>query len=683
MNDDDLLFEHNDEHTEMPAATTGCWKLLIVDDEPEVHQITELALANFTFDNKSIEFLNAYSAVEALEIVKTTPDIALTLLDVVMESDHAGLQLVQKIRKDLGNHMIRIVLRTGQPGMAPERDIIINYDINDYAEKTELSAQKLFTIVVASLRAYRDIVALEESRKQLLASNQHLAEERERIQVTLDSIGDAVLTTDASGLITHLNPIAEKLTGWNNSDALGLPLSTIFEIVNAESRLPVDNPVEKVLLTGEVIGLANHTVLIDKQGNEYQIADSAAPIRGQNGKILGVILVFRDVTQQYQTEDALRRSQKMEAIGQLSGGIAHDFNNQLGVIIGYLDFLKKYVANDEKPRKWVDISTSATLRCMDLTRQLLSFSRTQSSEKLVVNINSKLKELETMFSRSVTPEVEVQYSLADKLWLTEIAPGEFQDAILNMVINARDAMPNGGKLHIETSNISLDENYAALNPDARVGNYIQLVLSDTGSGMDQTTQEHIFEPFYTTKDKDKGTGLGMSMVYGFVKRFDGFIKIYSELGAGTSIHLYLPRAAALKADIMSTAMDDAELPQGNETVLIVDDEVDLLNLAKNHLTALGYKVYMAENASQALDILNRQNDINLLFSDVVMPGGMNGFELAQRATEDKPELKVLITSGFTSKTIEQAGHSLFSAHILSKPYRKADLAQHIRTVLDE
>ncbi len=683
MNDDDLLFEHDDEHTEMPATTAGCWKLLIVDDEPEVHQITELALANFTFNNKSIEFLNAYSAAEALEIIKNTPDIALTLLDVVMESDHAGLHLVQKIREEIGNHMIRIVLRTGQPGMAPEHDIIVNYDINDYAEKTELSAQKLFTIVVASLRAYRDITALEESRKQLLASNQHLAEERERIQVTLDSIGDAVLTTDAHSLITHLNPVAEKLTGWNNDDALGLPLVRIFKIINASSRVPVDNPVEKVLLTGKVIGLANHTILIDKQGKEYQIADSAAPIRGEDGRILGVILVFRDITQQYQTETALRRSQKMEAIGQLSGGIAHDFNNQLSIIIGYLDFLSKHVADDEKPRKWVDISTSATLRCMDLTRQLLSFSRTQSSKKLVVDINSKLQELETMFSRSVTPQVEVQYSLADELWLTEIDPGEFQDAILNMVINARDAMPNGGKLHIETSNISIDKNYAALNPDASIGNYVQLVLSDTGSGMDSTTQEHIFEPFYTTKPEGKGTGLGMSMVYGFIKRFDGFIKISSEIDIGTSIHLYLPRATAGEADIETRTIGDTKLPQGNETVLIVDDEVDLLDLTKNYLSELGYKIYMAKNASQALDILSRQNDIDILFCDVLMPGGMDGFELAQQATEDNPELKVLITSGCTSKTVTQTGHSLFSAHILSKPYRKADLAQHIRTVLDK
>ena len=508
-------------------------------------------------------------------------------------------------------------------------------------------------------------------------------QERERgLALTLNSIGDAVIVTDVKGKITRMNPIAEGLTGWQTSDARGLPLPMVFQIINAQSRISVADPVEKVLSTGKVVDLANHTVLISKDGSEYQIADSAAPIIDEDENILGVILVFRDVTQQYQTEDALRRSQKMDAIGQLSGGIAHDFNNQLSIIVGYLDFLGKHVADESKPKKWVEISTNATLRCMDLTRQLLSFSRTKSNKKIVVDINLKLRELETMFSRSVTPAVDVEYSLADKLWLTEIDPGEFQDAILNLVLNSRDAMPDGGKLLIETSNIYLDEDYVALNPDAQAGDYVQLLLSDNGSGMDKNTQEHVFEPFYTTKPKDKGTGLGMSMVYGFIKRFDGFIKIYSEINVGTTLRLYLPRAVATETNSIGRKIKDRELPLGHETILIVDDEVDLLYLADKYLTELGYKTYQAENASQALEILAEHEEIDCLFSDVVMPGGMNGYELAQVAIEDNPRLKVLITSGFTSKTVNQKGPVSFSTQILSKPYRKADLAQHIRLTLD-
>ena len=429
------------------------------------------------------------------------------------------------------------------------------------------------------------------------------------------------------------------------------------------------------------------------------------PIYDSSGKPLGIMVVLNSKSldhsdemeefleifaarasgeiERLRAEQALRRSQKMEAIGQLSGGIAHDFNNQLGIILGYLDFLKNYVASDEKPSKWVEISINATLRCTDLTRQLLSFSRTQTDKKVVVDINARLRELGTMFARSLTPAIEVQYSLADELWPTEIDPGEFQDAILNMVINARDAMPNGGKLLIETSNKQLDAEYAAFNPDAHAGDYIQLVLSDTGSGMNRSTQEHIFEPFYTTKEKDKGTGLGMSMVYGFVKRFGGFIQIYSEVDIGTTLRIYLPRADTTETNITGDALNDQNLPTGNETILIVDDEINLLHLADDYLSTLGYKTYLAENSRQALDMLEKHKDIDCLFSDVVMPGGINGYELAELAVKNNAELKVLLTSGFTSKTIAQNGQVRFTAQMLSKPYRKADLAQCIRRTLDE
>jgi len=384
-----------------------------------------------------------------------------------------------------------------------------------------------------------------------------------------------------------------------------------------------------------------------------------------------------------QAEEALRRSQKMEAIGQLSGGIAHDFNNQLGIIIGYLDFLKDYAANDDKPSKWIDTATRAANRCIDLTRQLLVFSRRQAREKTVVNLNATIKELETMIARSVTPEVEVQYFLADDPWQTEINLGEFQDALLNLVINARDAMPGGGKLLIETSNKHLDEGYATLNPGVEAGDYVQLMLSDTGTGMDKETLEHVFEPFFTTKPEGKGTGLGMAMVYGFVNRYGGHIKMYSEPGVGTTMRLYLPRSTASESAAIAENAQATELPTGNESILIVDDEVDLLQLADRYLSDLGYRIRCAENAAQALEKLAGDETFDLLFSDVVMPGGMNGYELAQKANEMRPGLKVLLTSGFTAKSVANNGLARFSAHLLNKPYRREDLAQRIRLVLDE
>jgi len=511
-------------------------------------------------------------------------------------------------------------------------------------------------------------------------------EEREKyLSLTLDSIGDAVITTDANGCVTRMNPVAEELTAWKTSEAQGRPLLEVFKIINAQSRQAVTNPVEKVLATSKIIGLANHTVLISKENTEYQIADSAAPITDKTGKILGVILVFRDITQQYQVEEALRRSQKMDAIGQLSGGIAHDFNNQLSIIIGYLDFLNKHLSETEKPYKWVQTATKATLRCMDLTRQLLSFSRRQATDKTVLNLNSAFDDLQDMISRSVTPEIDVQYFLAEDLWLTETNIGELQDVIINLVLNARDAMPHGGKIIIKTANRYIDDDFADSNFTIKsgeyVGEYVQMTLSDTGVGMDKNSLEHIFEPFFTTKPEGKGTGLGMAMVYGFIKRYDGFIDIHSEPRMGTTVHLYLPHSKTTDA-VSDNAYQEAELPTGTESVLIVDDEIDLLELANQFFSELGYHTQIAENGTQALEILKKDLTIDLLFSDVVMPGGINGYELAQQATQLQPKIKVLLSSGFTSRSIVKKGQVKFDANMLSKPYRKADLAHRVRLVLD-
>ena len=244
-------------------------------------------------------------------------------------------------------------------------------------------------------------------------------------------------------------------------------------------------------------------------------------------------------------------------------------------------------------------------------------------------------------------------------------------------------MPGGGRLLIETSNKYLDADYATLNPGVEIGDYVQLMLSDTGAGMNRETLEHVFEPFFTTKLEGRGTGLGMAMVYGFAKSYGGYIKVYSEPGVGTTMRLYLPRSTSGKPAVVVKNIDEADFPTGSETILIVDDEVELLQLADQYLRDLGYHTCLAENATQALEILAKEKGIDLLFSDVVMPGGINGYELAQRATELKPNLRILLSSGFTSKTLAHNGLARFGAHLLSKPYRKADLAQRIRLVLDE
>ena len=597
-------------------------------------------------------------------------------------SNERLLSLHEEIRKDafirsiLGLLVIALIsLIAGE--LLTRRLMVITHAAEELSKgNLSVSAQVKGHDEVSELGRVFDIMveSVNKNRSQLQQREQFLS-------LTLDSIGDAVITTDSRGMITRMNPVAEALTGWRDEDAKQKPLPEVFNIINAQTREVIANPVDKVLATRKIVELANHTLLIDKDGYEYHIADSAAPIIDKHDILYGVILVFRDVTQQHKTEETLRRSQKMEAIGQLSGGIAHDFNNQLNIIIGYLDFLEAHFNKEEKPYRWVQTASKATLRCMDLTRQLLSFSRRKAIEKEPLDLNKTFTDLKDMISRSVTPEIDVQYFLDDDLWLTEINLGEFQDALINLIINARDAMPSGGKIVIETSNITIDDDFATPEIDIEYGEYVQLIISDTGTGIEKDLLEHIFEPFFTTKADGKGTGLGMAMVYGFVKRYEGTIKVYSEVGIGTTIRIYLPRSK-MESKIYSHHENVFEIPTGDETVLIVDDEIELLELAEKFFTQLGYTTQTAENGAQALEILKTNTDFDLIFSDVVMPGGINGYELAEQATTLNPHIKILLTSGFTSRTMIKEGQKKFESNLLSKPYRKSELAQRVRLILD-
>ena len=512
-----------------------------------------------------------------------------------------------------------------------------------------------------------------------LRIEEDLRESQRLLQLVLDSIPVRVFWKDRDSVYMGCNRNFARDAGLD--EAAQLIGKTDFELGWAEQAELYRSDDRHVMESG-VAKLNFEEPQGGKDGSLRWLRTSKIPLRDMEGRVFGVLGIYEDVTEQKHTEEVLRRSQKMEAIGQLSGGVAHDFNNQLGVIIGYLDFLRNHHREDDKQRQWVETATRATLRCMDLTRQLLAFSRRQAHETRIVDINFALRELENMISRSLTPEVEVQYELADDAWQTEIDPGEFQDAILNLVINARDAMPRGGRLRIETGNLNLDTEKAGSNADLSPGDYVQLVLTDTGTGMDNRTLEHAFEPFFTTKPEGKGTGLGLAMVYGFARRYGGNVEARSEEGVGTTIRLYLPRA---QHDALARGGDHSvveTLPGGNETILVVDDEEDLLRLAEAHLRELGYQTYAAENAAQAMAVLEGNTGIDLLFSDVVMPGGMNGYELARAAVESHPGLRVLLTSGFTSRALSNDDELSVSSGILAKPYRKEELARRVRQVLD-
>ena len=382
-------------------------------------------------------------------------------------------------------------------------------------------------------------------------------------------------------------------------------------------------------------------------------------------------------------EAQLRRTQKMDAIGQLSGGIAHDFNNILCIIIGNIGLLKFRIGSDEKSKLLLETIRKSADRAVDMTRKLLNFSRMQAVETTSININQSLEGLENMLARSLTPEVEIKYHLSDDLWQTEINSGDFEDSLINLVLNARDSMPNGGLITIETRNCTLNSDFCSQNPESKPGEYIEIAVSDTGQGISIENQQRIFEPFFTTtKDKDKGTGLGLAMVYGFAKRSMGFLKVYSEVDIGTTFKVFLPRSIEQSQIVSSNNTENQILQRGTETLLVVDDEEELQVLVKTQMENLGYQVFTASNANEALTCLANEPSITLLLTDVVMPGGMNGFELAEQAAVQHPELKILLTSGYTGKALQNREHAHFDVNLISKPYSEIELAQRIRELID-
>jgi len=476
------------------------------------------------------------------------------------------------------------------------------------------------------------------------------------------------------------NKAAEELTGLKREEMLGKNDYDFFTQDEASFYIEMD---KKVLSEGELLDIAEEPIHTKLKGIRL-LHTRKIPIYNNRGEASYLLGISQDITSKKETEEMLRRSQKMEAVGQLSGGIAHDFNNQLGIVTGYLEFLKEFLKGEEKQKAWVENASKAAQRCVELTRQLLLFSRAKAPGKKVVDVNKVINNIEDIVAKSVTPEVDIVYQLESEVWPVTIDQGEMEDAIVNMVINSRDAMPDGGKIIIRTSNIYIDNDYVAVNPGMKVGEYIMLEIKDNGFGMSQSVIEHVFEPFYTTKPVGKGTGLGLSMVYAFVERYDGSINIHSNDGAGTSIRMYLPKTG--ETDDLSESFVNSEhqmtLPKGSESILVVDDEIDLLNLAGNYLESLGYSVLKANNAIAALDIMEK-NKVDMLFSDIVMPGGMNGYELADAVKEKYEDVKVLLSSGYTGKSTGTVYQTDYKELILAKPYTRQDVAIRIRAVLDD
>jgi len=408
----------------------------------------------------------------------------------------------------------------------------------------------------------------------------------------------------------------------------------------------------------------------------------SAPVRDKSGNYYGRIWTFHDITEQRQLESNFRQAQKMEAIGQLTGGIAHDFNNLLTVIMGCSEVLGEEVKENPRLGKMAEMMLGAAQRGAELTHRMLAFARRQTLEPRAVNVNDLLMDMETFLRRTLSADVALDVIQGCVDCEATVDPTQLESAILNLCVNARDAMPGGGTLTIETCNSVLDANYAAQNPEVVPGDYLLVAVSDTGTGITAENLGRVFDPFFTTKGVGKGTGLGLSMVYGFVKQSKGHIKIYSEPGHGTSVKIYLPRADQKSEPSQQSPAPIGEL-RGSETILLADDNAHVREFAKTQLEYLGYRVFEAGNGTDALQVLRDEAKIDLLFTDVVMPGGMNGRELATEACKLAPGLKVLFTSGYAENAIAHQGLLDKDVLLLNKPYTRLELAGKIRSVLDK
>ncbi len=663
------------------------WKVLIVDDEEEVHRLTRMALDEFSFEGRGLTILSALSAKEAEEILLTNPDTSLILLDVIMETDDAGLKLVRDIREKMKNNIVQIVLRTGQPGLTPQKEAISEYEINGYTSKIELTAEKMFSTVTASLRAYWLSYSLNrlngKLREELMERKRAEAEVRRLTQFQETVIDNASIwldVIDEQGRVIIWNKAAEFISGYSRQDVVGHGEILHWLYPEPERRDSVQKHI-KTLISTENPSDDYETTIQRKDGQNRTISWVFREIRCHEDKTVARISLGRDVTEQRQLESQLRQAQKMEAVGRMAGGLAHDFNNLLTVIRGYCDIAIARLSPKDQVYGKVKQIEKAAGRAEALTRQLLSFSRHQVTTLRPVNLNALIRDMIKMLSRLLGSDIDLRIRLDENLGNIKADYGQIEQVIMNLIVNARDAMPTGGRLHLETKSLRLTADRLMPGSSSSEEDTVLLSVGDTGCGMDPETQEHIFEPFFTTKEKGKGTGLGLSTVYGIVSQSKGRITVNSEKGKGTTFDIYFPRIGE-KASSPEIRREVPTQLHGTETILIVEDQPEVLKLTSETLHMYGYNVLEAPNAGSALLICEEYKEkIDLLLADVIMPR-MNGVQLVRRLWKMLPDLKVLFMSGYTYNIIEQQGLLEPGQNFIQKPFTAASLLQLIRSTLD-
>ncbi|MBI4544406.1 MAG: PAS domain S-box protein [Gemmatimonadetes bacterium] len=521
-------------------------------------------------------------------------------------------------------------------------------------------------------RAPADVLLMEEVPGQAAGRRQSLGDARFYARL-VDAVAEAVVATDLDCRITYFNRFAELMYGWATADVLG---QSALEIIPAHMSREHVNQVISRLKAGE--SWSGELLVQRRDGSIFPALVTWAPIR-EDGEVVGTVLVSSDLTERKELEEQVSQAEMMEAVGRLAGGIAHDFNNLLTTIKGHADLLLDELPAGARAAQDLEEIRRSADRAASLTRQLLAFSRRQVLRPKVLDLNSVVRGIERMLRHFVGEGVELSNALEPELWRVKADPGQMEHVLMNLAVNSRDAMPKGGRFAVRTANVEVMAE-AAPAEDMEPGRYVELAVSDTGSGMDEVTLSHMFEPFFTTKEHGKGTGLGLSTVYGIVKQSGGHIHVESRPGQGTTFHIYLPQVeeAAEPAQAASELVGSA---QGLETVLVVEDEEAVRGLVRKVLMKRGYLVLEARSETEALRTASQYaGPIHLLLTDVVMPT-ISGPELARRISVVRPEIRVLYTSGYTEHEIVHRGVLEAGISFLEKPFTPELLARKVREVL--
>jgi two-component system cell cycle sensor histidine kinase/response regulator CckA len=671
-------------------------KVMAVDDNEQNLYFLEVLLKSVNY-----EVMAARDGLEALELLRKG-SFSLIISDILMPRMD-GFQLCRECKSDPRLKHIPFIFYTATYTDAKDEEFALKLGadrfvvkpaepqiflatigelIDEYEKGSPLMKESLINNEDLYLVEYnkRLINKLEKKMLDLEATHKLLTESEMKYRSLFDNSIDAVFLTSPEGRILEANPEGSRIFGYTGEELCQIGRNGIMDL--SDPRLP--EALEERNRTGRFRGELR---MVRKDGTKFPGEISSAVFKNRDGAVRTSMIIrdishrMRDEQEKASLQEQLRQSQKMEAIGQLAGGIAHDFNNLLTVIQGYAQISLLDLQELDPLRTNIEEIRKAGKQAADLTRQLLAFSRKQILEIQVLDVNQVFQRLDKMLRRIIGEDVELTSFLSESLGKTKADPGQMEQVIINLAVNARDAMPNGGKLTIETANVELGEGYAREHVTVEPGRYVMFSVSDNGVGMTPEVRERVFEPFFTTKEKGKGTGLGLSTVYGIVKQSGGNIWVYSERGQGATFKIYLPRVDEPLTELKERVT--GEVPRGHETILIVEDEDVVRKLSVRVLRKHGYKVLEAPDGGKALMLCEEfKEPIHLILTDVVMPG-MSGRRVAERIKEIHPEMKALFMSGYKDNAILHHGILEPGLNFLQKPFNVEDLARKVREVLDK